>query len=853
MPPPGAYERFDPASVREERIVEELDFAAEPTSGGWSVEARRFDFRPAGLVARSGDAVLRIHFARPIPAADVDRIELEASNLAQVSAIDLRWFAADGTTETGSARVFARDALAAAPRVLRFDLAAIPEWSGDVDWLTLQLVGPRGDRPTLHRVRLLATPLDRERLATLADRPWRVEVDDEVRDAYVLAAGAGWRGDLSVEPEAAIRFDIGLLARSAAGIRAWVAFRGARGGELGSEELELASSSALPGRWTRFEAPLQPPRGAVRATLTVDLEPAIGGADALAALAFVEVGTGRRIDPRPDVLLVSIDTLREDRVSLDDGPDSLTPGLAAWAARVGATYFENAYSAAASTLPSHASLLTGRDVLRHGAYGEVPLSRTIPTLAEALAASGYRTAAVTGGGYLHPRYRLDRGFATYRHWPRPPGGRTTDLDDGLRRAAEMLARPSDRPLFLFLHTYDVHGPYRRRGDRLASADRLLIAPRSRGAEGYFDLDRWPVVFEGAERRDLDPSEIPLARALYDEGVRATDERLGNLLQGLRTRGAERQMIVVIVSDHGEALGEDGLWGHGYVTENNLHVPLLVSAPSVPSQDGGGGTRRVSGVVSLADVAPTVLELVGVPVDRGDFDGISLAGALAGGTAPPSDRTVWSYAAESGLGLVAGRREGKLVLRDSILVGETLREHLFDRSDRPLESRDLLADLRAEADRELGRAASGWIVRIDNSNGPAGDLTLASETFAYNNLARVRPGEVRARLENRGRLAIELLGREEILIRHQAAAAELSLEVLLEASGGRWRGASRLLGQAACGRWQDIVWHAASEPPPAGGATATRIQLTYLGPCDGAVPDREDRELEEQLRGLGYLP
>lgn len=301
---------------------------------------------------------------------------------------------------------------------------------------------------------------------------------------------------LAVEAEATVRFEIGLRARSAAGIGARATYRDIGGGTLESGPLALAPAVAEPGRWTRFESRLRPPRGAVSVELSVDLEPGGEDTDVLAAIAAVEIITGRRTDSRPDVLLVSVDTLREDRVTLDGGADSLTPALAAWADRIGATYFENAYSCAASTLPSHASLLTGLDVLHHGAYEEVPLSGTLPTLAEALAANGYRTAAVTGGGYLHPRYRLDRGFALYRHWPRPPGGRTTDLDDGIRHAAELLALSSDRPIFLFLHTYDVHGPYRRRGERRTGEDRMVIAPRARGTEGYFDLDRWPVVFEG---------------------------------------------------------------------------------------------------------------------------------------------------------------------------------------------------------------------------------------------------------------------------------------------------------------------------------------------------------------------
>ncbi len=314
--------------------------------------------------------------------------------------------------------------------------------------------------------------------------------------------------------------------------------------------------------------------------------------------------------PGPNLLFVSIDTLRADHTGLHGYRHDTTPRLAAFAA--GGVRFERAYATMPTTGPSHASMLTGLYPAEHGVlWNGMRLADEHETLAEILGASGYQTAAVVSSFPLATTWGYAQGFQDYvddfeesdatvvlDSWnEREVGGafdqrgeRTTDeaiqwLDEGWARSA---------PFFLFVHYFDPHGPY-------------LAPPELRS-------------------RFLPESRDRLAEtiALYDQEIFYVDRALGRLLDHLANAGLEEGTLVVVTADHGEGLMQHGHLEHGiHLYEEAMHVPLVFRWPGVlPS-----GTV-VHEAVSLVDMTPTLLDLLELPHPR-DYSGRSLAGLLRG--------------------------------------------------------------------------------------------------------------------------------------------------------------------------------------------------------------------------------
>ncbi len=300
---------------------------------------------------------------------------------------------------------------------------------------------------------------------------------------------------------------------------------------------------------------------------------------ALAGLAFWLVGRAgaRAIDlsrhPRPNVLLVSIDTLRADHVGAY-GSKTPTPVVDSLA-REGVV-FEKAVSQVPVTLPSHTCLLTGTYPIFNGVRdnGSFRLDASHETLAEAFRAAGYQTGAFVGSFALDSRFGLDRGFDVYDDYY----GDTSEYNDFaiserpaetvLRAATKWLATVHDRPWFAFVHLYDPHAPY---------------AP--------------PPPFREQFRSDLYRGEIAYV-----------DHALGAFLEELRRTYPPETTLIVLSSDHGEGLGEHGEKTHGmFAYDSTLHVPLILSWKRVLPAG-----RRVPSRVRSIDVAPTLLALASLP-------------------------------------------------------------------------------------------------------------------------------------------------------------------------------------------------------------------------------------------------
>ncbi len=320
------------------------------------------------------------------------------------------------------------------------------------------------------------------------------------------------------------------------------------------------------------------------ARLIVPLLPAI----LFAGTGFTASGFASA-DGRLNVVLVSIDTLRADHIGCYGFKTSASPAIDALARE--SVVFENAYTPVPLTLPAHTSLLTGLYPNRHGVHdnGET-LPASIHTLAEAFSGGGYETAAFIGSFILDRRFGLSRGFANefagnfdlHKHAGDDPGAVQIRGDRVEKEAEEWLNKPHIKPFFLFVHFYDLHGPF------------LM-----------------PAAWRDRYRPDL-----------YDGELAYVDSLIGALWARLNASNQAQRTVLLITSDHGEGLGEHGETNHGFfVYHSTTHVPLIVR---FPYRRAAG--KRVAGVVRLIDVAPTLLAAAGLKPPQ-PVDGVSLMDAI----------------------------------------------------------------------------------------------------------------------------------------------------------------------------------------------------------------------------------
>jgi arylsulfatase A-like enzyme len=322
----------------------------------------------------------------------------------------------------------------------------------------------------------------------------------------------------------------------------------------------------------------------------------------------------------PSVIVVSVDTLRRDRLNCYGyRARTLSPNIDALAAD--SVLFENAVAAAPWTTPSHMSLFTSlapsshgittsfrRLVLDIGAGTVQALPESRVTLAEALAGHGFRTAAFTGGSTLAPAIGFGQGFSVY------DTSMVKMSPAGMGRMKAWVGRQRGRPFFLFWHTFEVHNPYldtRFVGEVLPAGD-------AREVEGVMGevrrrLARSPVPPRvWARLARLEPHFRELSSALYDGGVASMDRWVGDLVGFLRQSGLYESALIVFTSDHGEELWDrapGSLFGaHGHTLYDEMvRVPLLIK---LPGRAYAGA--RVAAPAGSIDVMPTVLDVLGLP-------------------------------------------------------------------------------------------------------------------------------------------------------------------------------------------------------------------------------------------------
>jgi arylsulfatase A-like enzyme len=411
---------------------------------------------------------------------------------------------------------------------------------------------------------------------------------------------------------------------------------------------------------------------------------------------------------RPGVVIVVLDTVRSDHLSLYGYARDTSPALEEFART--ATLYTRAIAASDLTLSTHASLFTGLYARSHGARvdprrGPLRLPERLDTLAEFLVRAGYLSLAVVSNpGFLQERFGLAQGFHHYdvrRPAPLLPASGGHLLAAPLRRAARalgaasllraepfrraeeinrevfaLLERVRDRrqPLLLFVNYNDAHWPYdppppfdERYPGKLRSARATLD---DRGFEALRFLER-----------SLSPEEQRHLVSQYDGEIAYADSQLGALLARLREVGRFDQSLILITSDHGEALGEHGLVEHGVsVYQDQVHVPLLIKFPAQRQPE------VVDALVGSVDVLPTVLDTVGLP------EAAASAGVSLRSGAPPRDRIVVSESYPSPRMFQRTPRFRRIAraiyLGEAKLIASTAGpSELYDLSSDPAELRD----------------------------------------------------------------------------------------------------------------------------------------------------------------------
>lgn len=325
-----------------------------------------------------------------------------------------------------------------------------------------------------------------------------------------------------------------------------------------------------------------------------------------AALTLGLLGCGAGDEPAPpNVVLIVLDTVRADHVSAYGYGRPTTPHLDALVEE--SVLFTQCRATGPWTLPSHASMFTGRFPFQHradsllndqGVWQELPLKREHTTLAESLSAIGYRTGGfVANTAYLREVYQLNQGFDEYVVKREPAVVKNEDafafIDGGVG------------PFFLFLNYMDAHRPYnntRLEEERMAELECSGPRPSAKLLDRMYE-----VVLE--QGRQAPPKLVEAVTRCYDLGIANADLAVGAVVEGLRERGMLDNTLLIVTSDHGEFLGEHGLVEHSKdIYEEVLHVPFVCKLPLSPGSEAARGSVDDS-LLSLADLPRLVARVL----------------------------------------------------------------------------------------------------------------------------------------------------------------------------------------------------------------------------------------------------
>jgi len=380
-----------------------------------------------------------------------------------------------------------------------------------------------------------------------------------------------------------------------------------------------------------------------------------------------------------NVILYLVDALRADHLGCYGYARPISPRIDAFAR--GAALFRHTVAQSSWTRPAATTILTGLLPRTHGVNGRRDvLAGQAVTLAESLREQGYRTAGFVTNGNVARSFGLGQGFETYQLLPRKHSA-ATDVN---AEAADWLQNrwQGDAPFFLYLHTVEPHAPYTP-----PLPFRQRFAPGVRD-EGLLRMNFLHRVEEG--KIAATPEVLRNFLDLYDAEIAANDAAFGELLDLLGQRGLLEDTLIVFVSDHGEEFLEHGGWEHGRTLHQEmLDVPLIVRVP------GMGSGKVVQRQAQQMDVAPTILDLLNLPVPPG-VDGRSLAPWISGDGPPgddPAEPMAFSWLDQHGSRAAAVTTPGWRFIEDRL---PDPGRALYDRQADPGEHRDLAAQRAVRA-------------------------------------------------------------------------------------------------------------------------------------------------------------
>ena len=385
-------------------------------------------------------------------------------------------------------------------------------------------------------------------------------------------------------------------------------------------EGKLKNIAGSPTRWQSVRAKL--PEVLAGETVTLRFIAKCSPGPVILAVANPRIVPSEPERVGPNVVLISLDTLRADRLGAYGGPEINSPNIDALANE--SILFENAWSPAPYTLPSHVSIFSGQLPSVHGVQrpgNRIETARTT-LIANYLGDRGYTTGAFTGGGYVHPNFGFASGFESYatidpvsnldslviHEVAKTNPLRSLDLigDSDIESVVTWLEEHANESFLLFFHSYIAH-----QFDPSPEAAEL-IGVKHRLPE---DQPILHLLFTHAN-----PNEAQRARLLelYDASIRQADTAIGRLIEALRELKLLEDTIIVLTSDHGKELGEHGKINHGHSLHQELvNVPLFVRIP-------GHAPERRSAPASGVDIFPTILELLDLPLPNlTPLQGVSL--------------------------------------------------------------------------------------------------------------------------------------------------------------------------------------------------------------------------------------
>ena len=399
---------------------------------------------------------------------------------------------------------------------------------------------------------------------------------------------------------------------------------------------------------------------------------------------------------RPNIILLSADTLRADHLSCYGYFRKTSPNIDAFAKD--SVLFQNAISQAPSTVPAHMSIFTSLTPLVHlcklnpsNAHDEgtnnLGLDEKIETLPLLLKENGYLTMGFHGGGNMAGSLGFDKGFDSYRRWKNlwNPMNGLEDVQKAIQESKE-----KKKPLFLFLHNYICHGPY------LNSPPEFGLKFLSEKAAGlpvpednWRTVNVWPSSFKDYwEHADLsNPQHLKYVISLYDGSISYQDYVFGKIVEILKKEKFYDNSIIILLSDHGEEFYEHLGKGHGRLFIEQLHVPLIIKFPG-----NAFGARVIREWVRTMDVMPTLFDFLNIKI-KNVIQGVSFSPLITGqgGYSP----LIVSY------NMQVHRDTVRLIKEPFVYSSEntkTTKDQLFDIEKDPLEKNNLAVEQPEVVDR-----------------------------------------------------------------------------------------------------------------------------------------------------------